>query len=86
MRAIPISCANSTQSPRGFSARAHDLEFRLAGVCPAPGAVDVGFVSPSAMIFAAAMAIGMLASRLTDLRLRAPRIVTQDARASRRPA
>jgi hypothetical protein len=31
------------------------------------------------MVFVAAMAIGMLVSRLADLRLRGARIVTQDA-------
>ena len=35
----------------------------LAGVCPAPGVVDLGFLSPSAAVFVAAMAAGMLAYR-----------------------
>ena len=52
----------------------------LAGVCPGPGIVDVGFLSPSAMIFVAAMAAGMLTWRVTrGLGLLAPRALTQDA-------
>jgi uncharacterized protein len=52
----------------------------LAGVCPAPGIVDVGFLSPSAMIFVAAMVAGMLAWRVAGgLRLRPQPTLTQDA-------
>lgn len=52
----------------------------LAGVCPGPGIVDVGFLSPSAMIFVAAMAVGMLVWRVGEgLRLRVQPSLTQDA-------
>jgi uncharacterized membrane protein YedE/YeeE len=51
----------------------------LGGVCPAPGVVDLGFLSPGAAIFVAAMAAGMLALRFADLRLRGARIASQDA-------
>lgn len=51
----------------------------LGGVCPGPGILDLGFLSGGAAIFVASMAIGMLAYRLLDLRLRTQRAVTQDA-------
>ena len=33
----------------------------LAGICPGPAIVDVGFLNPRALVFVAAMACGMLA-------------------------
>ena len=76
---IDLPKARAIDAPLALGALIFGVGWGLAGVCPAPGIVDIGFFSPSAMIFVAAMAIGMLASRLADLRLRAPRIVTQDA-------
>ncbi len=76
---IELPKARAIDASLALGALIFGVGWGLAGVCPAPGIVDIGFLSPSAMIFAAATAIGMLASRLADLRLRAPRIVTQDA-------
>ncbi len=46
----------------------------LSGVCPGPAIVNLGFFSENALIFAAAMLIGMVLERLFALteRLRAP--------------
>lgn len=78
-REIELPKTRAIDAPLALGALIFGIGWGLAGVCPAPGIVDIGFLSPSAMIFVAAMAIGMLASRLAGLRLRAPRIVTQDA-------
>ncbi len=51
----------------------------LAGICPGPGIVDVGFLNPRALVFVAAMAAGMLAYKLVGLRLPAPGPIGQDA-------
>jgi uncharacterized membrane protein YedE/YeeE len=51
----------------------------LAGICPGPGIVDLGFFNPQAMVFVAAMAVGMLAYRRAGLGLRAAAPITQDA-------
>ncbi len=51
----------------------------LAGICPGPGVVDVGFLNSRALVFVAAMAAGMLAHRLVGLRLPAPGPIGQDA-------
>jgi uncharacterized membrane protein YedE/YeeE len=51
----------------------------LAGICPGPGIVDVGFFNPRALVFVAAMAAGMFAFRFAGLRLPAPGPIGQDA-------
>ena len=51
----------------------------LAGICPGPGVVDVGFLNPRALVFVLAMAVGMLAHRLAGLGLRVAGPVGQDA-------
>jgi uncharacterized protein len=51
----------------------------LAGICPGPAIVDVGFLNPRAFVFVAAMACGMLAYRLVGLRLPARAPIGQDA-------
>ena len=76
---IELPRTRAIDAPLALGALTFGVGWGLAGVCPAPGIVDIGFLSPSAMIFVVAMAIGMLASRLADLRLRVPRILTQDA-------
>jgi uncharacterized membrane protein YedE/YeeE len=76
---IDLPTKRAIDAPLALGALIFGAGWGLAGVCPAPGIVDIGFFSPSAMVFVAAMALGMLASRLADLRLRAPRISTQDA-------
>ena len=76
---IDLPKARAIDAPLALGALIFGVGWGLAGVCPAPGIVDIGFFSPSAMVFVAAMAIGMLVSRLADLRLRGARIATQDA-------
>ena len=51
----------------------------LAGICPGPGIVDLGFFNPRALVFVAAMAVGMLVYRSAGLRLRAVAPIEQDA-------
>ena len=51
----------------------------LVGICPGPAIVDVGFASPRALVFVAAMAAGMWIYRLSGLRLPAPGPIGQDA-------
>jgi uncharacterized protein len=51
----------------------------LAGICPGPAIVDVGFLNARALVFVAAMACGMLATRLVGLRLPARAPIGQDA-------
>ena len=51
----------------------------LAGICPGPGIVDVGFLNPRALVFVAAMAAGMFAHRFIGLRLPARGPIGQDA-------
>lgn len=51
----------------------------LAGICPGPGVVDIGFLNPRALVFVAAMAAGMLAHRFVGLCLPAPGPIGQDA-------
>ncbi len=76
---IELPKTRAIDAPLVLGALIFGVGWGLAGVCPAPGIVDIGFASPSALIFVAATAVGMLASRLADLRLRVPRILTQDA-------
>ena len=77
--AIDLPTAHAIDAPLVVGSAIFGIGWGLAGVCPAPGVVDVAFLSPSAMIFVAAMTIGMRVSRLADLRLRGARIATQDA-------
>jgi uncharacterized protein len=49
----------------------------LVGICPGPGVVDVGFFEPRALVFVAAMALGMVVHKVADLR--GPQMVEQDA-------
>ena len=51
----------------------------LAGICPGPAIVDVGFLNARALVFVAAMACGMLAYRFVGLRLPARAPIGQDA-------
>jgi uncharacterized membrane protein YedE/YeeE len=76
---IDLPKAAAIDAPLALGAVIFGVGWGLAGVCPGPGVVDVGFLIPGATIFVAAMAIGMLAFRLAEWRLRAPRILTQDA-------
>jgi uncharacterized protein len=77
---IDLPKSHGIDAPLLLGAAIFGVGWGLAGVCPGPGIVDVGFLSPSAMIFVAAMAAGMLIWRVTGrLGLPAPRALTQDA-------
>ena len=76
---IDLPRKRAIDAPLALGALIFGAGWGLAGVCPAPGIVDIGFFSPSAMVFVAAMATGMVASRFAGLRLRAPRALAQDA-------
>jgi uncharacterized protein len=51
----------------------------LAGICPGPGLVDVGFLEPRALVFVAAMAIGMVMYNLVAAAGFRARPIRQDA-------
>ena len=51
----------------------------LAGICPGPGLVDVGFLEPRALVFVAAMAIGMVLHNFAVLPGPDVRPINQDA-------
>jgi uncharacterized membrane protein YedE/YeeE len=51
----------------------------LVGVCPGPGIVDIGFLERKALVFVAAMAIGMVIHKFADLRAPAQRALEEDA-------
>jgi len=76
---IDLPTKRAIDAPLALGALIFGAGWGLAGVCPAPGIVDIGFFSPSAMVFVAAMATGMVASRFAGLSLRAPRVLAQDA-------
>ena len=76
---IDLPTRRAIDAPLALGALIFGAGWGLAGVCPAPGIVDIGFFSPSAMVFVAAMATGMVASRFAGLSLRAPRVLAQDA-------
>lgn len=51
----------------------------LAGICPGPGIVDIGFLEPRALVFVAAVAVGMVIHQFAKLRGPAQRAIEQDA-------
>ena len=51
----------------------------LAGICPGLAIVDVGFFNSKALLFVAAMAVGMVVHKIADMRWSAPRVADQDA-------
>jgi len=51
----------------------------LVGFCPGPAIVDVGFLDPRALVFVAAMAIGMAIYEVAHLRAPASLALEQDA-------
>ena len=77
--AVDLPTAQAIDAPLVVGSAIFGIGWGLAGVCPGPGVVDLGLLSPSAAVFVAAMAAGMLVLRFADLRLRRARIVSQDA-------
>jgi uncharacterized membrane protein YedE/YeeE len=57
-------------APLALGALTFGVGWGLAGFCPGPALVDVGFASPGAAIVVAAMAVGVLAFRALDSRSR----------------
>jgi uncharacterized protein len=77
----PIDWPDNRQidAPLAVGAVIFGVGWGLAGLCPGPAIVDVGFFSYGALIFVASMAAGVLAFRALDLRARSPRARVQDA-------
>lgn len=77
--AVELPTARAIDAPLVLGALIFGVGWGLAGVCPAPGLVDVGFASPAAMVFVVAMGAGALTYRLSEFGLRGPRVQAQDA-------
>jgi len=78
--AIDLPTAQAIDAPLVVGAGVFGVGWGLAGVCPAPGVVDLGFLSPGAAIFVASMAAGMLVYRAAARRrLPGLRLLAQDA-------
>jgi uncharacterized protein len=57
---IDLPNARMIDAPLAAGAAIFGVGWGLSGVCPAPGIVDVGFLSAAAMIFVSGMVAGML--------------------------
>jgi uncharacterized protein len=66
-------------APLAFGAIIFGVGWGLAGLCPGPAIVDVGFLSYGAMIFVASMAAGVLGFRALDFRYPTSRARVRDA-------
>jgi hypothetical protein len=78
--AIDLPTAHAIDAPLVVGSAIFGIGWGLAGVCPAPGVVDLGFLSPGAAIFVVSMAAGMLIFRAAAVwRLPALRLLAQDA-------
>jgi uncharacterized protein len=78
--AIDLPTAQAIDAPLVVGSAIFGIGWGLGGICPAPGVVDLGFFSPGAAVFVAAMAAGMLAYRAAaGRRLPGLRLLTQDA-------
>jgi len=78
--AIDPPTAQAIDAPLVVGAGVFGIGWGLAGVCPAPGVVDLGFLSPGAAIFVVSMAAGMLIFRAAaGRRLPGLRLLAQDA-------
>jgi uncharacterized membrane protein YedE/YeeE len=78
--AIDLPPAQAIDAPLVVGAAVFGVGWGLAGVCPAPGVVDLGFLSPDAAIFVVSMAAGMLIYRAAaGRRLPGLRLLAQDA-------
>ena len=78
--AIDLPTAQAIDAPLVVGSAIFGIGWGLAGVCPAPGVVDLGFLSPGAAIFVVSMAAGMLIFRAAaGRRLPGLRLLAQDA-------
>ncbi len=78
--AIELPIAQAIDAPLVVGSAIFGIGWGLAGVCPAPGVVDLGFLSPGAALFVVAMAAGMLIYRAAaSRRLPGLRLLAQDA-------
>jgi len=78
--AIELPTKQAIDAPLIAGSALFGIGWGLAGVCPAPGVVDLGFLNPDAAMFVVAMAAGMLIYRAAiAARLPARRLVAQDA-------
>ncbi len=78
--AIELPTAQAIDAPLVVGSALFGIGWGLAGVCPAPGVVDLGFLSPGAAIFVASMAAGMLVYRAAaGRRLPGLKLLAQDA-------
>jgi uncharacterized protein len=77
----PLALPNATaiDRPLFIGSLIFGIGWGLVGICPGPGIVDVGFLEPKALVFVAAMAVGMVIHKLADLRGSAQRAIEQDA-------
>jgi hypothetical protein len=76
---IELPTKRAIDAPLVVGAGVFGIGWGLAGVCPGPGVVDL-LLSPSAAIFVAAMAAGMLAYRaFAARRLPGLKVLAQDA-------
>jgi uncharacterized membrane protein YedE/YeeE len=76
---IQLPTARVIDRPLLLGSLIFGIGWGLAGICPGPAIVDAGFLNPRALVFAAAMAIGMLLYGLMGLGLSARDVVPQDA-------
>ena len=78
--AIELPTAQAIDAPLVVGSAIFGIGWGLAGVCPAPGVVDLGFLSPDAAVFVVSMAAGMLIFRAAaGRRLPGLRLLAQDA-------
>lgn len=78
--AIDLPTAQAIDAPLVVGAAIFGIGWGLAGVCPAPGVVDLGFLSPDAALYVVSMAAGMLIYRaVVGRRLLGLRLLAQDA-------
>jgi uncharacterized membrane protein YedE/YeeE len=71
--------ARAIDRPLIFGSLIFGIGWGLAGICPGPGIVDAGFLNPRALVFVAAMAVGMLLYGMTELRVWTRNEIVQDA-------
>jgi hypothetical protein len=78
--AIELPTKRAIDAPLVVGSAIFGAGWGLAGVCPAPSVVDLGFASPGAAAFVASMAAGMLIHRAAaGRRLPGLRLLAQDA-------